>query len=201
MDSKFFKTVALGGFDKKEVLSYIQDIDSNNKLRIKKEEKKFNELNLKLEEITNKNALLEEEVIILKEEKEKLISKTKRLEYEAKQIIEESKIFKEKYDDIAKILLDIEEKKKETLEIAKKQSEEIISKAKCESEKRINNANELSKKLIKEGNIKYEQAIEAAIEIANLIDNSKQIFNKISEEVIELMKNKKVILEKQTGEV
>lgn len=196
MDSKFFKTVALGGFDKKEVLSYIQDIDSNNKLRIKKEEKKFNELNLKLEEITNKNALLEEEVIILKEEKEKLISKTKRLEYEAKQIIEESKIFKEKYDDIAKILLDIEEKKKETLEIAKKQSEEIISKAKCESEKRINNANELSKKLIKEGNIKYEQAIEAAIEIANLIDNSKQIFNKISEEVIELMKNKKVILEK-----
>lgn len=201
MDSKFFKTVALGGFDKKEVLSYIQDIDSNNKLRIKKEEKKFNELNLKLEEITNKNALLEEEVIILKEEKEKLISKTKRLEYEAKQIIEESKIFKEKYDDIAKILLDIEEKKKETLEIAKKQSEEIISKAKCESEKRINNANELSKKLIKEGNIKYEQAIEAAIEIANLIDNSKQIFNKISEEVIELMKNKKIILEKQTGEV
>lgn len=196
MDNKFFKTVAVGGFDKKEVLSYIQEIEGNNKLQIKKGEKKFNELNLKFEEINNKNILLEDEISRLKDEKEKLLSKIKRLEHESNKIVEESKIFKEKYDDIAKILLDIEVKKRETLEIAKKKSEEIISTAKFESEKRINNAKELSKQLIKEGTIKYEQVTEAAIEIANLIDNSRKIFNKISEEVIDLMKNKKIENEK-----
>ncbi|WP_394899650.1 hypothetical protein [Clostridium tertium] len=79
MDNKLLKTVAIGGFDKKEVLKYICLLENENKMKIKKEESKLNELTLKFEEVKNKNKLLEEEIVRLKTNNEKIENKKNKL--------------------------------------------------------------------------------------------------------------------------
>lgn len=181
MDYRFFKTALAGGFDKKAVLDYIGKMNVDNKINKEKLEKEIKETKIILDNVISEKQLLTKEI-------NELAVVNRKLESEKNSLSDEIDKFQNKYDDIAKILLEIEEKRKIAIEEADRARVKIISDAKVEADKIIKTAKEVSSETISTAQIKYDQITEATVELANLIDNSKRIFNKISDETINLVK-------------
>ena len=158
-----FKTKAFGGFDKKQVLKYIDDIHAQFEQKSTELDAQINELDAEckqlaesLENTYNKNVSLETEIKELTDQKNELVTKleqtstelesVKKRESEQKELlkratfqVESMKRKCDKYDElhgqINDILAEAKQMKENILSQAHTQADDIISEAKSEAER------------------------------------------------------------------
>lgn len=178
-----FKTALVKGFDKDEVLAYVQKVEGDAYAKDAEYSQALKEKEARIEELKKR--------ITLKDEQKE------RLENEIEQ---KYKKYIDNYDSIARLVYEAQIKADEIINEAKVKAEEILAEAERTASMREDEAmNEINEKLA-EGKKKYIAVQEEMNEIVELINQAQRRFMTSYKEVHNIIKAMPSSLEEMEDE-
>lgn len=171
VDYQMFKTALVKGFDKDEVLAYIQQMEGDTFARETEYNRSLKEKDAKIEELKKR--------ISLKDEQKERLENEIELKY---------KKYIDNYDSIGRLVFDSQVKAEEIVNEARAKAEDILAEAERGAVVREEEVQKEVNEKLAEGKKKYIAVQDELNEIVELINQAQRRFMTSYKEVHEIIK-------------